>query len=230
MLEVTKPKEITPFSSSKLSPIRPCEAKHKQAQAEEDEDEEAPHHGSKSSSRKSKRKKSSSTEVSKEQPKEQSEDGRKDKKSSTFSDSFGRWLDDEEKRRKASSLQKILNGQEPRLTMLLSGGQSLSKKEYKSSTPLEGSNGSPDDEKRMMLIGSDEYACAPLASAVTRMVAASAANRGEMKDIIESIRRDRKEYIRERSSNNLEEIVHRVDEQRKALLVKWQAMSEQRKA
>ena len=114
--------------------------------------------------------------------------------------------------------------------MLLSGWQSLSKKEYKSSTPLEGSNSSPGDEKRMMLVGTDEYACASSASAVTRLVAVSAANRGEMKDIIGSIRRDRKENIRERGSNNLEEIVHRVDEQRKALLVKWQAMSEQRKA
>ena len=68
-------------------------------------------------------------------------------------------------------------------------------------------------------------------SAVSRMSAASAVNRGEMKTIIESIRRDREEDIsgRERCGKDLEETLRQFEEQRKALLVKWQAMSEQRR-
>ena len=63
------------------------------------------------------------------------------------------------------------------------------------------------------------------------MSAASAVNRGEMKSIIESMRRDREGDIsdRERCEKNPEETLPQFEEQRKALLVKWQAMSEERK-
>ena len=63
------------------------------------------------------------------------------------------------------------------------------------------------------------------------MSAASAVNRGEMKSIIESMRRDRDVEIsgRERCAKNHEVPLHQFEEQRKALLIKWQTMSEQRK-
>jgi hypothetical protein len=245
MLEVTKPKEITPLSSSKVSPIyRPHEARHQQAETEE---KESSHHKSKSSSRKKKQKKSSSNEESNEGRKEKKEERkerkekkekkerkeRKEKKSSTFSESSVA-PDEEEKRRNSSSWQNIFNCQESCPTTPRLDEQSSSKKEDNSSTAstaFSDSNGTPDDEKRMMQIDSGEYSCVPPASALTRMVgAASDVKRSEMKIIIGSIRRDRKEYIKQRSSNSLEETVHRVEEQRKALLVKWQAMSDQRKA
>ena len=247
MLEVTKPKEITPLSSSKVSPIyRPHEARHQQAETEE---KESSHHKSKSSSRKKKQKKSSSNEESNEGRKEKKEERkerkekkekkerkeRKEKKSSTFSESSVA-PDEEEKRRNSSSWQNIFNCQESCPTTPRLDEQSSSKKEDNSSTASTAfsdsdSNGTPDDEKRMMQIDSGEYSCVPPASALTRMVgAASDVKRSEMKIIIGSIRRDRKEYIKQRSSNSLEETVHRVEEQRKALLVKWQAMSDQRKA
>ena len=248
MLEVTKPKEITPLSSSKVSPIyRPHEARHQQAETEE---KESSHHKSKSSSRKKKQKKSSSNEESNEGRKEKKEKKeerkerkekkekkerkeRKEKKSSTFSESSVA-PDEEEKRRNSSSWQNIFNCQESCPTTPRLDEQSSSKKEDNSSTAstaFSDSNGTPDDEKRMMQIDSGEYSCVPPASALTRMVgAASDVKRSEMKIIIGSIRRDRKEYIKQRSSNSLEETVHRVEEQRKALLVKWQAMSDQRKA
>ena len=63
------------------------------------------------------------------------------------------------------------------------------------------------------------------------MSAASTVSCGEIKSIIESIRRDREEGIsgRESCGKSLEEqTLHRFEEQRKALLVKWQAMREQR--
>jgi hypothetical protein len=236
MLEVTKPKEITPLSSSKVSPIyRPHEARHQQAETEE---KESSHHKSKSSSRKKKQKKSSSNEESNEGRKEKKKERkerkeRKEKKSSTFSESSVA-PDEEEKRRNSSSWQNIFNCQESCPTTPRLDEQSSSKKEDNSSTAstaFSDSNGTPDDEKRMMQIDSGEYSCVPPASALTRMVgAASDVKRSEMKIIIGSIRRDRKEYIKQRSSNSLEETVHRVEEQRKALLVKWQAMSDQRKA
>ena len=81
-----------------------------------------------------------------------------------------------------------------------------------------------------ILVGLGEHSSVSPASAVARMGAASAIKRDEMKHIIGSMRRDRQEYTRERSSNNLEETVHRFDENRKNLLLKWQAMSEQRKS
>jgi hypothetical protein len=140
----------------------------------------------------------------------------KKKKSSTdllLPEPNGAW-DDEKKRENARSFQKISNRQESCPSMLASGG----------------------------------YSCVSPSSAVSRMGSASAVNRREMKSIIESIRRDRDEFTRrDRSSKNLEETLHygeeqrqsdsnqleealrRVDEQRKALLVKWRGISEQRK-
>ena len=68
------------------------------------------------------------------------------------------------------------------------------------------------------------------ASAVSRMGALSIVNRREMKSILHAIRRDREEYTRERCNKKIEETLHRLEEQSKALLVKWQTMSEQRKS
>ena len=68
------------------------------------------------------------------------------------------------------------------------------------------------------------------ASAVSRMGALSITNRREMKSILHAIRRDREEYTRERCNKKIEETLHRLEEQSKALLVKWQTMSEQRKS
>jgi len=70
------------------------------------------------------------------------------------------------------------------------------------------------------------------ASAVSRMGALSITNRREMKSILHAIRRDREEYTPQRTLQNkkIEETLHRLEEQSKALLVKWQTMSEQRKS
>jgi hypothetical protein len=79
--------------------------------------------------------------------------------------------------------------------------------------------------------GSGEYSYLSSPSAISRMSAASAVNRGEMISIIESMRRDRDVEIsgRERCIKNHEVPLHQFEEQRKALLIKWQTMSEQRK-
>ena len=79
-------------------------------------------------------------------------------------------------------------------------------------------------------LGLGEYSYISSSSAVSRTSAASAVNRAEMKSIVESMRRDVEISERERYEKNREETLHQFDEQRKSLLIKWQAMSEHRKA
>jgi hypothetical protein len=154
-------------------------------------------------------------------------------------------LDDEKKRKNKMLLQKILNRQESCLTLLGPGGPqqsvgssrmpSCKKKNSSTNLLLSETNGTLDDEKSqescLTMLGSGGSSCVSSSSAVSRMSAASAVNRGEMKSIIESMRRDREGDIsdRERCEKNPEETLPQFEEQRKALLVKWQAMSEERK-
>ena len=142
-------------------------------------------------------------------------------------------------------LQNILNRQESCLTLLGPGGPqqsvgssrmpSCKKKNSSTNLLLSETNGTLDDEKSqescLTMLGSGGSSCVSSSSAVSRMSAASAVNRGEMKSIIESMRRDREGDIsdRERCEKNPEETLPQFEEQRKALLVKWQAMSEERK-
>jgi hypothetical protein len=115
----------------------------------------------------------------------------------------------------------------------------------KSNTFLDSSGALDDEQKRRNAISSQKilirkdlcptmlgFSYLSSSSAVSRMSATSAVNRVQMQSLVESMRRDRDMDISGRvlCGGNREETLHQFDEQRKALLAKWQAMSEQRKA
>lgn len=104
--------------------------------------------------------------------------------------------------------------------------QTSKKQNSKSFYELLNTEASPTSVKSIFT-GSD---AASYASACSRLSASSAANRGEMKNIIRSIQQH-KACIddRQHSYKQLEEASARFEDERKAILLKWQTMSDKRK-